>query len=569
MSLPLGVSLRIDGEPALYSGPGRDGLLRLSNDGTAPLVLAARTPEPSASDHHVALHLPAGTLSPSSLADLRAADPWRATAIADARSRGGNRWDAVYLSCQEPLLVAPGDDVVVELRGLSALPGGRAQTTRLVVEYNLEDPANPPAGPSAAARSLTGARSVPLHVVPWQHNPAHLHLMAAVRRGAEVLNLGGVTNTIEIRLAADVVLGAIELVGGQTELILSWDVGPAEDRWWALCSAAEANAATVSLSWSFADDRPAPEPILDEDVWVSPTAATWGVTLPQDVSLRQGDHVAIVVSGLLTAHPAGPANLYLDVVGVGDGDGGAVSGSFVLPVHKQAHRWSDGGLVAMGGVEGPLLDLRNEFAEPALKVAHDGAGHTLELFVAAEGTPERSVGARIRGDGDAFLGGGLHLRGPLSVGGDGGTVALDHRRDDGSPNGRLRLEGPDDAEDYVVGVRSGRLVTADVDVHGALTVEGFPPVAIGRHRVAVFGVTETAMDTGWDAVLISAPAVELDVRGEALTVGFALRQETRGWVLAPTVDVFHDVDGDGPVDLSATTEATVLYIRRALLGWSV
>lgn len=510
MTLPIEATLTVDGEPALYSGPGRDGLLRLVNRTASPIAISAPTSaatptsastSPSgvgagaasgvgSADHHVTLHLPAGTLSETSRREVRAVEGW--DAVVGVREDGDNRWDAIRLSPRAPLSIPAGGEIVVQLHGLAAAPGGRARHSRVVLDY-LVDQQDEPDEPGTPARRwpLEGSRALVLHIVPWQHSPSHLHLAAGVLHGGEVLNRASVANEIEVRLTAEAVLGTVDLVGGQTELQLSWDVGPADTCWWSLCSPAEADGARVELHWLLEGGRAAPDPVLDADVWVSATAATWGIVVPSDVGLAEGDQVAIRVKDLFTAHPTGPANLYLDVVGVGDGAGGAVSGSFVLQVRKQAQRSAgDDGLTILAGPDDPLLEVRNQHGRRALRVEREGDGYALGLYAPDQHRPDHDIlGARISSAGDAHLPGGLAIGGPLHIGGplrfgdsvevsgDGDTVALS-RRGGAAPAGRLRLGAPDTGQDYLLRVRDGVLeATGDLRVAGAASLDGAVDVA--------------------------------------------------------------------------------------------
>ena len=578
MSLPIEVSFTVDGEPALYSGPGRDALLRLTNTSGSSIRLAGLAGPPSPTSHHLALHIPAGTLSPTSLVELRAIEGWSAAVERDGRGAGGNLWDVVFLASRDAVTVPPAGQIVVQLHGVAAATGGGARHTRAVVDYAVDTVDTG----TAATTGLRGSRSVLLYVVPWQHSPSHLHLMAGVMAGGEVINRSEVVNELEIRITPDAVLGAVDLVGGQTALQLSWDVGDADARWWALCTPAQANAMTVELAWSVpGEDRAAPAPILDEDVWVSPTAATWGVTLPESVALQEGDHVSLIVRNLYTAHPSGPANLYLSVVGVGDGVGGAVSGSFVLPVSKQSYRWlGEGGLSVFAGAGETLFEVRDESRRKAAAISRSGRGFALNLFrdeVTAFG--DEIIGATITSDGDASLfrslaiGGSLRLGGTIELGASADQFTMGIA-DDNGPRGKLRVALPSADRDYVVGVGDGELVFGGaLDVRDGLRVGGHRPIEVFEGTVDVNVPQNTGKDSEWRAVLLDGPSIRAS-SGQAEFVVPVVAVEEEGWwvlradpaVLKRWAAVPDPAFGTISIVLQGSTRVTVLFIRRELIG---
>ena len=73
-ALPVAATLRVDGEPALYSGPGRTGVVRVTNQSPDPITIAARTAGPDADDHRLAVYLPNGTLSAVSRNEAQAVE---------------------------------------------------------------------------------------------------------------------------------------------------------------------------------------------------------------------------------------------------------------------------------------------------------------------------------------------------------------------------------------------------------------------------------------------------------------------------------------------------------------
>lgn len=469
---PVELSITVDGDAALHSGPGRTARLRIHNTGEFGITIDPHPGAAGPENHHVALFLPAGTLSDASLADLAVSDGW-ALGRGDRRS-GENHWDGIYLADQVGRSIPPGAEAVVLLHGVAADPRGAARHARVVVEYGLLND-----GPMVGS-ALRGTRSLMLAVVPWAHSPTDLHVDAAVISGASVVNRAAVANRIVVGLSATVVDGVVRFIGGRTELIVSWDIGPADARWWALCDGAEAEACEVAVQWVRGDPESTRDDV-DQQVRVSQTAATWRIIVPEDLAFREGEGIALVIDGLVTSHPSGPANLYLTVAGA-DGSG---TGVFVLKVAKQPSIWAGpGGLTLYAGHGDDLVMVRGAFGQPAALLSRSptGAGEArrgqrLDLYT-DDGT---RVGARLsaaersRVEHGLDVGGGLRLPGAggVALRGENGTLSIT------SDGGALEFVPPAGAGTYTVEAGAGSLLfhgstvtTGSVLATGSLTAGG-------------------------------------------------------------------------------------------------
>lgn len=466
---PVEVSLTVDGEAALYSAPGRLGKLRVANTGAYRITLDPRSGSPGPDNNHIALFLPAGTLSDASLEDLAVSDGWL---LARGQRRSGeNHWDGLFLLSGSARSIAPGEELVILLHGVAADANGTARHVRAVVEYTLLHD-----GPMVGA-ALRGSRSLVLHVVPWAHSPADMHLQAGVIRGSSVINRAEVANRVVVGLSATAVDGLVRFVGGRTELQLSWDIGPPDTHWWALCTGAEAEACEVAVEWAAVDwAAGAPSsvrPEVDRGVWVSETAATWQITVPADVAFQAGQGIALVVDGLVTSHPSGPANLYLTVSGVDDGK----SAMFVLKVAKRPSIWSStGGLTLYAGGDAELVTVRGEYGQPAAILGRSPSpnpspsgsvtsppGHRLDLYDGSGAVGARvSSTERSRLDRGLDVGDGVRLSGGVELTSQDKTLSIS------AGNGSLDLVAPTIGTTFTIKVEDdGRLHFA-----GSTTTEG-------------------------------------------------------------------------------------------------
>lgn len=472
MSQPISAEIDIEGEPTLYAGRLRMASINLTNRTDTPITLPATAGPASAADHQLVVSLPADTLSPVSLQQITGLDGWSLTT--GERRDGPNAWHSLYLTRGAEQTISPGKTLSIPVRGIAAEAHGSARYTRAVIDYRIVD----------NGHILTDSRSSVLHVLPWPHNPAHLHLAAGVRGDSVVINTAAIQNRLQVVLTASAVLGHVELVGGQTEIDLAWDVGPAESRWWSLCTPAEANSTRLHVSGLYRPLAPGHfEPVGDElvfDPWVSPTSASASFVMPDSVRLAEGESISLTIENLYTQHPSGPANLYLSVRGAE----GGLSGHWVMQIEKFPHKLDNRGGVTLYTDGMPSFEIRDRKDRPKFWVLDLGDQTRLEVIGELPGQPEYDdVGASIGSDGRAGF------KTAVEVGRDNDIVELsaDHGLKLSRPatTGGLIFGPPTDDITYRVSTDSGyvRFHTAvnlqgtvdadrDLSVGGSLTVRG-------------------------------------------------------------------------------------------------
>lgn len=338
MTLPVAASLTVDGQPALYSGAAGVGRLALANTSGQTLTLAPAAGPASRSNHQVALHLPAGTLSVGSRRSLTVADGWRFAV--EPSGRGRNLWDSLFLLRPAGAELADGAELVALVHGLAADPAGSSRRTRVTVDYAFT---------AADGTVVAGSRNPSLTVVPWPHAGADLRLHVGVLHGHAVVNGAEVGNRVVIALTSTAVGGAVTFHGGQTRLELSWPVGAPDTSWWSLCTPSQAEHATVLVDWNGGRSPRRVDPALESQPTMSASHANWTVVVPHDIELAFGHSIHIELDELVTEHPTGPVDVDVKVLGVGGGS----SGHFALPLHKQpaAFRPVPAGSARPGAVE--------------------------------------------------------------------------------------------------------------------------------------------------------------------------------------------------------------------------
>lgn len=527
--------------------------LRIRNPGRFGLVLPPRSGPVDSGNRHLGVFLPAGVLSAVSLSTLAAAGGWE---LARGERRAGeHRWDALYLAATTPVTIAPGEEVVVALRGVAAEAKGSSRFTRAVIEYDLAA-----AGPMVGG-AVRGSRSLLLGIEPWTDVGADVPVLAALMSGGSVVNRAAVANRVIVGLGATAVGRTVRLLGGRTELRLSWDVGPADTHWWALCDRDQAEACEVSVRW-VRDDPDSVRPDLDPQVGVSGSAAMWRAVVPEDIDLWEGEGLALAIDGLVTSHPSGPANLYVTVAGV-DGRGTA---RFVLKLAKQPLAWGDGGgFVPYAGDADELVSVRGEFGQRAAVLAREGPGFNLDVY-AADGI---QVGARLSSAGRSFVASqGFDISGSLRIGSPSDGHVYSIETEDGGD--RLRFDGStatsgSAAVDHGLTVGGPAHLAAGLSVDGPLRAEArqLLEVVKFRYRFAEFPTGRRVAQ--WTPLIIGERDVRLTNRRTLETVVGKMTLVARDGEWLVVLERHLGLPLDTPDVVDGDALLTVLFINQALL----
>lgn len=273
---------------------------------------------PSARDFHFHLHFAVGAVADRVISVL--GEDWKVASVVDAQGTH------VYLAwCSRSVALAPGDRLVVELRGVSSgaqagtevtlhfawpEPDTQASSTRALViqgpdegEYELEH------NLVLGVRDRRGRPDIPLRAYFVGPN--------------QVLNVDSEVNTLTLRLFNSASVASQEKLRFRfdanqpaltSRLVVALPIGTAAARPWALGTKDQVNGVTLALDgWAVST----PEESADGSM------LEWELTPSSNVELAPQASLDVTLSALKTAHPSGIANLelrYSAVAGYWDGE---------------------------------------------------------------------------------------------------------------------------------------------------------------------------------------------------------------------------------------------------------
>lgn len=337
----------------------------------------------SESNFHFELQFRKGILSANTLKRLEAAQ------LTDGVIEGSDSWD-LYVS-------SPGDHIDhislyllhtgettwaantrrrLRFAGINADAVGGARGTRVVMLPNQLSFVGSDA-------PITGKRTQHLSIINHQ-GQKELPLHVAFKGSNQVLNINGAETTLTLQLVnivrraqthtdiAAISLRAPSDDRSASRFILEVDVEEeGEEKAWALAHASElalSITAVVKRRGQTTADSGARFTVIPNTQAISPQ---WAIMPQQDLSLDAGDTLELMIAGIRSSLPTGPANLYLHY----DHIEGYQDGRFTLPVLKSPLLFT-GGNVSIGR------------ANPAAKLTIE-AGSGLALKV--EPNPAQSV----------------------------------------------------------------------------------------------------------------------------------------------------------------------------------